>query len=115
VQPFPDPGGKWQISTDGGTEPLWSRNGRELFYRSGNRMMTVEVTTQTSFSVGKPRRLFEGQYLAMPFPQLGVAYDVSSDGQRFLMVEEGEQFSAATQINVVQNWTEELKRLVPTR
>ena len=77
VQPYPGPGGKWQISMDGGTEPVWARNGRELFYRSGNKMMAVETTTQPSFSAGKPRMLFEGQYLTTVFPNMSAAYDVS--------------------------------------
>jgi len=115
VQPYPGPGGKWQISTEGGTEPVWSRNGRELFYRSGTKMMAVETTTQPSFSAGKSRLLYEGQYLTSVFPQLGTAYDVSPDGQRFLMVKELEQATSPTQINVVLNWFEELKRRVPTR
>jgi len=114
VQPYPGPGGKWQISTDGGTEPLWNRNGRELFYRSGNRMMAVQVSTQPTFSAGKPAMLFEKEYAASQFPATGIAYDVSPDGQRFLMVKEIEQSSSATQINVVLNWFEELKRRVPS-
>jgi eukaryotic-like serine/threonine-protein kinase len=113
VQPYPGPGGKWQISTEGGTEPTWNRNGRELFYRSGNKMMAVEITAQPSFSVGKPRVLFEGQYVLTPatFPN----YDVAPDGQRFLMLKPADQEqSAPSQINVVLNWFEELKQKVPT-
>ena len=111
VQPYPGPGGKWQISTEGGTEPLWNRNGRELFYRSGDRMMAVDITTQPGFSAGKPKLLFEGPYE----PTLTNAnYDVSPDGQRFLMLKAGETEAAPTQINVVLNWFEELKRRVPT-
>jgi Tol biopolymer transport system component len=112
VQPYPGPGGKWQISTDGGTESAWNRNGRELFYRSGNKMMAVDVTTHPSLSVGKPRMLFEGRYAQPPFPATN--YDVSPDGQRFLMLKPIEAAQAApTQINVVLNWFEELKRRVP--
>jgi eukaryotic-like serine/threonine-protein kinase len=113
VQPYPGPGGKWQISTDGGSEPVWNRNGRELFYRSRDKMMAVEITTEPSFSAGKPRALFEGQYVSdtsVPFAE----FDVSSDGQRFLMLKPVTPEQAPTQINVVLNWTEELKRLVPT-
>jgi Tol biopolymer transport system component len=111
VQPYPGPGGKWQISTEGGTEPVWNPNGRELFYRTGDKMMVVDIATQPSFTAGKPRVLFEGQYLPTPvtFPN----YDVSPDGQRFLMLKEGERATSATQINVVLNWFEELKRRVP--
>jgi Tol biopolymer transport system component len=115
VQPYPGPGGKWQISTEGGTERVWSRTGRELFYRSGNKMMAVDITTQPTFSAGRPRMLFEGQYLANQFPFLP-DYDVSADGQRFLMLKQGEAASqSAAQINVVLNWFEELKRRVPTK
>jgi len=111
AQPYPGPGGKYQISTDGGTEPVWNPNGRELFYRNDDKMMAVDIATQPSFSVGKPRMLFEGPYLSLTatIP----SYDVSADGQRFLMLK-GEQSQATTQINIVQNWFEELKRRVPT-
>jgi serine/threonine protein kinase len=113
VQPYPGPGGKWQISTDGGAEPVWNPTGRELFYRSGDKMMAVDIVTQPGFSAGKPRMLFEGSYevSAASTP----SYDVSTDGQRFLMLKPVEQTQAApTQINVVLNWFEELKQKVPT-
>ncbi len=114
VQPYPGPGGKWQISTEGGTEPVWNPNGRELFYRSGDKMMAVDIATQPSFTFGKPRMLFEGQYQLSRVP--AVNYDVSPDGQRFLMIKASEQAQAAvTQINVVLNWFEELKRRVPAK
>ena len=108
VQPFPGPGGKRQISTEGGTEPVWARNG-ELFYRNGNQMMAVETKTQPTFSAGTPRLLFEG-------PQRGGSvfdYTVAADAQRFLMVKATETGAAQDQIQVVLNWFEELKRLVP--
>jgi Tol biopolymer transport system component len=113
VQSYPGPGGKWQISTEGGTEPAWNRNGRELFYRSGDKMMAVEIASQPGFSAGKPRMLFEGQYASAPFPTTN--YDVSPDAQRFLMIKPSEQEAATTQINIVLNWFEELKQKVPTR
>jgi len=112
VQPYPGPGGKWQISTEGGTEPVWNPNGRELFYRSGDKMMAVDIATQHGFSAGTPRMVFEGQYEKAPFPISN--YDVSPDGQRFLMLKPVDQAQAApTQINVVLNWFEELKQKVP--
>jgi serine/threonine-protein kinase len=113
VQPYPGPGGKWLISTDGGTEPVWNPNGRELFYRNGTGMMAVPVATETGFAVGRPTLLFEGAYVSVQFPLIAVAYDVSADGQRFLMVKEDSTAAGPTQINVVLNWFEELKRLVP--
>jgi Tol biopolymer transport system component/predicted Ser/Thr protein kinase len=113
VQPYPGPGGKWQISADGGTEPVWNRNGHELFYRSGSRMMSVPVVTDTSFAVGKPALLFDGAYVAVEFPLVAVNYDVSADGERFLLLKEEPTDAATPQINVVLNWFEELKGLVP--
>jgi hypothetical protein len=113
VQPYPGPGGKLQISTDGGAEPLWNPNGRELFYRSGNKMIVVDITTQPNFSAGKPKVLFAGQYQPSPSPVPNANYDVSPDGQRFLMLKPGGQDQAATQLNVVLNWFEELKQKVP--
>jgi eukaryotic-like serine/threonine-protein kinase len=115
VQPYPGPGGKWQISTEGGTEPLWNPNGRELFYRSGDMMMAAAITTQPRFSAGKPKVLFAGQFEPSPSPVPNANYDVSPDGQRFLMVKPGGRDQAPTQINVVPNWFDELKRKVPTR
>jgi len=113
LQPYPGPGAKWQISTEGGTEPVWNPNGRGLFYRQGNKMMAVDVTTQPIFSAGRPKMLFEGPYV--PAPALLPDYDVSPDGQRFLMLKPAEsQASAPTQIHVVLNWFEELKKRVPT-
>ena len=111
MQPYPGPGGKWQISTEGGSEPAWNRNGRELFYRSGDTMMAVDITAQPVFSAGRPTVLFEGRN--WPIAGIVPTYDVSPDGQRFLMVKESEQAASATQINVVLNWFEELKRRVP--
>ncbi|HEV2201728.1 MAG TPA: protein kinase [Bryobacteraceae bacterium] len=113
ARPYPGPGGKYQISTEGGTEPVWNPKGRELFYRAGNKMMAVDVSTQPGFSAGKPRVLFEGAYV--PTPRSFPNYDVSPDGQRFLMVKATELGQAPTQINVVLNWFEELKRRVPAR
>ena len=113
VQPFPGPGGKWQISTEGGTEPVWNPNGRELFYRSGGKIMAVDVTTQPGFAAGTPRKLFEGPYL--PSPLTNPNYDVSPDGERFLMLKPADSSGMApTQINIVLNWFEELKQKVPT-
>ena len=113
VQPYPGPGGKYQISTEGGMEPMWNPRGKELFYRNNDKMMAVDITTQPNFAAGKPRMLFQGPYLnttiLMPY------YDVSPDGERFLMLKPVEQAAVAlTQIIVVQNWFEELKRRVPT-
>jgi Tol biopolymer transport system component len=107
VQPFPAGGRKVQISTEGGEQARWARSG-ELFYRNGDKIMSIALTTQPTLVAGKPRMVFEGGY------EPGSGYDVSQDGQRFLMLKPVEsQASAPTQINVVLNWFEELKQKVP--
>ena len=116
VQPFPDGGRVIPVSTGPGAEPVWSRDGRELFYRDGNRMFAVTVELGPAFTVGRPAVLFEGTYnlnAGRTFPE----YDVSLDGQHFLMVQPGDTsdgISAANETILVLNWFEELKRLVPT-
>jgi len=113
VRPFPGPGEKWLISLEGGNEPVWPRNGRELFYRVGDTMMVVDVQTTPTFSAGKPRRLFERAYersLA-----LWANYDASPDGQRLLMVRQENASAQATHINVVLNWLEELRQKLPAQ
>jgi hypothetical protein len=91
---------------------VWNPRGRELFYRNGNKMMVVDVATQPNLLASKPRVLFQGQFLLTPATTPN--YDVSPDGQRFLMLRSGGTVEAApTQINVVLNWFDELKRRVP--
>ena len=102
-------GGMEQISTEGGREPLWGHEGNELFFRNGNTMMLVSVPTQSTWSAGLPRPLFEGSYF-YDSPDFVPSFDVSPDGQHLSMLEEPE---VSTHINVILNWTEELKRLVP--
>jgi len=114
VRPYPEPDVKWLISGEGGgIEPVWSPDGTELFYRSENRMMVVSIQTRDrTLNAGKPGVLFEGSYVSASNPIGFQYYDISPDGQRFLMIKEDQQ--EAAQINVVLNWFEELKRLVPT-
>ena len=110
---IPPPGEGGRSRPKGGEEPVWNPNGRELFYRSRDKMMAVDIATQPSLSAGKPRMLFSsGLYL--PGPNGFHFYDVSPDGQRFLMIKQSEEAAALTQIVVVQNWFEELKQKVPT-
>jgi hypothetical protein len=109
VQRFPSGSGKQLISTQGGSGPIWSPDGRELFYRNGDQIMSVAVVTQPSFVSEVPRLLFERRFVDAP----GGSYDVAQDG-RFLVVQPVNPEPSATQISVVLNWTEELKRLVPT-
>lgn len=119
VRPFPDvDAGRWQISTAGGTRPLWSRDGRELFYLTeGGSVMAVAVQLRPTFSAGSPKTLLEGPYFAGggPFGGNDRTYDVSPDGKRFLMIKSSPAFTAAPRFIVVQNWFEELRQRVPAR
>ncbi len=103
ITAYPGPGGKFPVSTDGGTQPVWSRNG-ELFYRSlaGDAMMVVRGSTEATLDIGAPEVVFEGQYAFGPAgPRAN--YDVTDDGQGFLMVAAGGTDSEQIQINVVLN------------
>jgi hypothetical protein len=117
VQPYPGPGGKVTISNGGGRSPLWSAGGRELLYRNGNRMMAVAAETSPRFHAGVPRLLFEGNFAPENSGAGANDYDVSADGQRFLMlrpvVSDTSGEPPRPQINIVLNWFEDLKRLAP--
>ena len=121
VRPFPEVNsGHWQVSTAGGTRPLWARSGQELIYVSPTgALMRVGVDRAPLWAATTPTLLVkEGYYTTPGAPFLGRTYDISPDGQRFLMIKEGggsDQTAAPSQIIVVQHWTEELKRLVPVK
>ena len=116
IQRFPGLGGKQTISTDGGRHPLWSPDGRELFYRAPNGMMVVPVLEiESTFRAGAAELLFETQFV---FARGNRTYDIHPDGQRFLMVKDAagtddSGVSAQPQIVLIENWFDELKRLVP--
>ncbi len=106
VNSFPDPGRRIPVSLGGGTEPVWSRDGRELFYRNGSELVAVDVETTPNFSVRGRQVLFEGPYALWPYHS---NYDVHPDGQRFVMIKPYEKNSS--QLVVVLNWFEELRRM----
>ncbi|HUU35762.1 MAG TPA: hypothetical protein VMW48_16965, partial [Vicinamibacterales bacterium] len=108
VRPFPGPGEKWALSAAGGNEPVWPRNGRQIFYRAGDTMMVVDVETTPSFSAGKPRKLFDNDYERSI--ALWANYDATPDGERLLMVRREAPTAPPTHINVVLNWLDELKQ-----
>jgi eukaryotic-like serine/threonine-protein kinase len=116
VRPFPAVDrGRWQLSTSGGTRPVWARNGRELFYLDASSLLTA-VSIDSSGSTlhaGNPTTVLDRPY----YSGFNLdAYDVSLDGQRFLMIKEppnANQQSTPVPINVVLNWTEELKQRLP--
>jgi Tol biopolymer transport system component len=114
VQAYPGPSEKTAVSAGVGSEPVWSPDGREIFYRNGARVMVASIQTTPAFRSGRPRLLFEGPYLS--WSTIGAyarTYDVAPDGQHFLMIEGGEE-GGGNQLHLVLNWFEELKRLVPT-
>jgi serine/threonine-protein kinase len=108
---FPEMDQRWQVSTQSGTQPRWNRNGREIFYREVDKMMAVEVALDAEPVLEEPVLLFEKRYafgtgLSLP------NYDVSGDGQQFLMVKEDQ---SGNHLNLVLNWTAELERLAPAQ
>jgi serine/threonine-protein kinase len=114
VRPFPDVDArKRQISSGGGSTPVWARSGRELFYMApGGRMMSVAVKTQPTFSSSAPTKLFEGSYVS---PTEARHFDVAPDGQRFVMIKQSGGTGDAPRLIVVENWFDELKRRVPVK
>jgi Tol biopolymer transport system component len=106
VRPYPGPGGRWQVSLDGGTEPVWSPTGREIFYRNGDQMMAATVTTTGAFEVGARTQLFEGSYHVTN--QQITGYDVSRDGRTFVMLQTVQGTSQT--VFVTLNWFDQLRR-----
>jgi serine/threonine-protein kinase len=122
VRPFPDVDrGRWQISTSGGTRPAWAASGRELFYIPLDGLLTAVPfrTTDSSFDAGTPAAVWKTAYYP-GFTGLGLdlrGYDVSRDGQRFLVLKETAAANQAAQVTmiVVLNWSDELKNRVTPR
>ncbi len=120
VRPYPSAGGRWQVSDESGRWPIWSRDGRELFYRTNDAVMVADVETDgPTFRVGKARRLFEGRFrggiqgialAGFVFPD----YDAAADGQRFVMFPDEEDRLTKTQATFVFNWFEELEKTLPS-
>ena len=122
VRPFPGVAtGRWQISTAGGFAPHWSPVGNELFYlvQQGDlvALMSVPVESGSTFRPGSPKMLFQGPFFNGGGAVAGPgSFDIASDGKRFLMIVNAASDTGAEQprIVIVQNWLEEVKRLVPT-
>jgi serine/threonine-protein kinase len=110
VRPFPGGGERYVISSSGGSEPVWARNGRELFFRSGDRFMVVDIGSGPAFTASRPRLMFTIRTQTSPGR---TSYDVSPDGQTFVMTDAGEEERAAQQVTLLQNWFDELTRLAP--
>ena len=120
MRPFPEvTSGHWQVSTGGGTRPLWSHDGKELFYVSPmGALMRIGVEPRRSWSATTPIGVIKDGYFTIPAGNQGRTYDVSADGRRFLMIKDSgsaDPAAAPSSLIVVQNWSQELKRLVPTK
>jgi dipeptidyl aminopeptidase/acylaminoacyl peptidase len=110
VSPFPSVNGKWQVSSVGGQEPRWRQDGKELFYLSAEgKMMAVAVTAGASFEAGSPVALFQ-THRRQPVAASDVfSYDVSGDGQRFLIITKVDEANAAP-LSVLLNWASEMEK-----
>ncbi len=108
VAPFPGPGPRRQVSTDGGNEPLWSRDGRELFFQGGAKLMGVAVTTGASFSASVPHLVHEGRFLKSV--NGNTSWSLTPDGTRFLRIQQVEPERPVTHIELVLNWFSELRQ-----
>ena len=104
-------GGKQQVSLDGGTAPVWAPNGREIFFRNGNAVLSADISLTPQIRVGRSRVLFTGNYA--PASIDSPAYDVTPDGNAFVMVQPYEE-TVVSRMIVIVNWFDELRRLVPT-
>jgi len=113
VQPVDGPGEKLIVSAGGGIEPVWPRDSRDLFYRSGNAVMAVEVTSGPAIRIGRPRQLFDRNYAHST--AFWANWDADSRGQRFLMLKGDDAAAPPPEIRVIVNWLEELKQRVPTK
>jgi len=109
VRAFPGPGARSQVSIEGGVAPVWSRNGRELFFAKGDALFATSVTLGETFASGAVRRLFSGPY---DFDELLLNYDVAPDGEHFL-IPRSRGDTDPRHLELVLNWFEELKRLAP--
>jgi serine/threonine-protein kinase len=111
LRPFPGPDRRWTISTQGGTQPAWNPNGKEIFYRNADKMMAVDVATVPEVKLSAPRTLFEKEF-AFGRGITIANYDVMPDGDHFVMVKDE---PGAARLHVVLNWQSELTRLTPGR
>ncbi|MFN2386119.1 MAG: TolB family protein [Thermoanaerobaculia bacterium] len=106
VARYPGPAGKSQISANGGTDPVWSPDGRELYFQSGNKLMAASIETAPEPRASVPRVLFEG-----PFD----AFDVTPDGQRFVLIRPAYPDLPPMPLVVVLGWIDDLKRRLPSK
>jgi Tol biopolymer transport system component len=107
LRPFPGPGGKWQVSTEGGARPEWSRDGQELFYFENDKLTRVTVDSSHALAVGRPELLFPCNCF-----DSGRYYEVMPDAKHFLLIQNAQPVSPVAQINLVLGWGAELERQI---
>jgi Tol biopolymer transport system component len=110
VRPYPGPGGRVQVSSEGGLEPRWTGDGRELFYRTSSSMMAVSVRHDGGeLTFGRPEALFDDPHMRPSKISPDVhSYDVASDGSRFLMIRPADQGAANPDLRVIIGWRDSL-------
>jgi Tol biopolymer transport system component len=108
VRAFPGPGGRWQVSTEGGTEPRWSGNGSEIFYRARRRLYAVKIDTSAGFSAGRPQPIADG----LPSGGNPVTYSVSHDGRYVYFIKDLGSGNRVDRATLLLNWADEVARLV---
>jgi Tol biopolymer transport system component len=113
VAPFSGSGERRLVSTDGGAEPLWSRDGRELFFQSGTRLMAVAVTPGAAFSASPPRLVHEGRFVRSV--NGNTSFGITRDGKRFLRIQPVTQEPAITRVELVLDWFSALSRRAASR
>ena len=109
VVPYPGPGAKRRVTSNGGVSPAWSRDGRELFYQSDGAFMVVDITAGPSLDFGAPRILFRGNFVVDSREDGPRAYDVMPNGQQFLMLVPKPSTAPAPDFHVLLNWADGLK------
>jgi hypothetical protein len=111
VRPFPAGSGKWQISTQGGIEPNWSRDGRELYFRDRDILYAVAVEARGTFSFGSPKRIASALRSGLNTR----SYSPSPDARRFLALPGWETSNESSQVNLALRWDREVVRRLGTR
>ena len=104
VQPYPGPGEKWPVSTDGGTDPVWAPDGRQLYYRVGSHIMVASIQVAPAFATGTPQLLFDG---AFEFSELDRNFDLSPDGTKFLAIR-SQTAEPPPEFRLIFNWLQEI-------
>jgi Tol biopolymer transport system component len=114
VVPYPGIGKRWRVSGGSGREPIWSRDGRTIYYRNllGDQLFSVAVSSTADFTASGPSLVFEGPFEPRPTAGSGANYDVSPDGRGFVMIKKEEE-PLPRQVIVDQDWLQQLKRRLP--